>query len=92
MMRDQLQYRGLILGAWSILTFVFPRVWVYGHSVDTIDDVFCTILMYVLFAGITGNVLAEDIQHFISNGANEVIPKPLTKAKLFNVMQHYASM
>ena len=42
--------------------------------------------------GITGNVLAEDIHHFVSNGANEVLPKPLTKAKLLSALNHYGSV
>lgn len=27
--------------------------------------------------GVTGNVLPSDVQHFLRNGANGVIPKPL---------------
>ena len=81
-MRDELHYRGLILGALNVISLS-----AYGHSVGR-----KRVLQYESIAGITGNVLAEDIKHFVSNGANEVIPKPLTKAKLLSVLQHYASM
>ena len=35
-----------------------------------------------LIVGVTGNVLAEDVKHFVNNGANEVLPKPVKFAKL----------
>jgi CheY-like chemotaxis protein len=35
-----------------------------------------------LIVGVTGNVLAEDVAHFVNNGANEVLPKPVKFAKL----------
>lgn len=44
-----------------------------------------------MLAGITGNVLAEDIEVFISGGANEVISKPLTRSKLLGAMNHHSS-
>ena len=35
-----------------------------------------------LIVGVTGNVLAEDVRHFIESGANEVLPKPVKFNKL----------
>ena len=40
-------------------------------------------------AGITGNALPKDIASFLAGGANEVLTKPLTKAKLVNALQSY---
>ena len=37
-------------------------------------------------------LLAEFIHHFVSNGANELISKSLTKAKLLSALQHYARL
>ena len=36
--------------------------------------------------GVTGNALPEDIAKFIACGANKVLTKPLTKAKLFEAL------
>mmetsp|Transcript_16569 Transcript_16569/g.24082 ORF Transcript_16569/g.24082 Transcript_16569/m.24082 type:complete len:910 (+) Transcript_16569:10-2739(+) len=36
--------------------------------------------------GVTGNALPEDIAKFIAGGANKVLTKPLTKAKLFDAL------
>jgi len=36
--------------------------------------------------GITGNALPHDIANFLNSGADEVIIKPLTKAKLLDVI------
>ena len=44
---------------------------------------------YAYFAGITGNALPKDIEYFISNGANHVITKPLTKAKLIDALHSF---
>lgn len=47
------------------------------HALNILKDHnICTFCRSI--KGITGNVLAEDIHHFISNGANEVLSKPLT--------------
>ena len=43
----------------------------------------------MLCKGVTGNALREDIAAFLVNGANEVITKPLTKAKLFDSLNKY---
>jgi CheY-like chemotaxis protein len=37
--------------------------------------------------GITGNALPQDIANFLESGADEVIIKPLTKAKLLDLLQ-----
>jgi len=37
--------------------------------------------------GVTGNALPEDIAKFIAKGANTVLTKPLTKAKLASALQ-----
>eukprot|EP01035_Chromulina_nebulosa_P069316 gene69316-biopygen17506 len=39
--------------------------------------------------GITGNALPDDIEYFISCGANHVITKPLTKAKLMDALHRF---
>ena len=44
------------------------------------------------FAGITGNALPEDIDFFVSSGANQVITKPLSRAKLMDALRHFAPM
>ena len=44
-----------------------------------------------LFTGVTGNVLPEDISHFISCGVNEVLTKPLTKERLINAIMKIQS-
>jgi len=43
-----------------------------------------------IIIGITGNALPADISKFVSNGANEVLIKPLTKAKLTDtLLRHF---
>jgi CheY-like chemotaxis protein len=39
--------------------------------------------------GITGNALPEDIDFFVSSGANQVVTKPLSKAKLLDALYHF---
>ena len=39
--------------------------------------------------GVTGNALPDDVGHFISAGANEVVLKPLTKAKIIDALCRY---
>eukprot|EP01035_Chromulina_nebulosa_P032072 gene32072-biopygen20655 len=36
--------------------------------------------------GITGNALPEDIDFFVSSGANQVVTKPLSRAKLLDAL------
>jgi CheY-like chemotaxis protein len=44
-----------------------------------------------LIFGVTGNVLEEDLAKFVTNGANEVIAKPLTQDKFFDkILCHQA--
>lgn len=38
--------------------------------------------------GITGNALPEDLDNFRQHGANIVLTKPLTNAKLIDAMRH----
>lgn len=39
--------------------------------------------------GITGNLLPEDIEHFLSQGANEVLPKPFNISDLEEILMEY---
>jgi hypothetical protein len=39
--------------------------------------------------GITGNALPDDIDLFVSSGANQVVTKPLSRAKLMDVLHHF---
>jgi len=41
--------------------------------------------------GVTGNALPEDLARFVSCGANQVITKPLTKAKLLDTLLSYTN-
>ena len=43
----------------------------------------------VWFLGVTGNALPDDISKFLEAGANEVVIKPLTKAKLLGALARY---
>jgi CheY-like chemotaxis protein len=40
-------------------------------------------------AGVTGNALPTDIAKLIASGANEVLTKPVTKAKLIETLRSY---
>eukprot|EP01036_Dinobryon_divergens_P028060 gene28060-biopygen22994 len=42
--------------------------------------------------GITGNALPEDIDFFVSSGANQVVTKPLSRAKLLDALHHFLPM
>ncbi len=49
--------------------------------------------MYVcLYVGVTGNALPEDIAHFVAQGADEVVLKPLTKSKLLDAITRYMQL
>ena len=48
-------------------------------------------LMMAAGAGVTGNALPEDIQRFKDGGADRVLTKPLTKAKLMGALQEYSA-
>ena len=43
----------------------------------------------VWFSGVTGNALPDDISKFLEAGVNEVVTKPLTKAKLLGALARY---
>jgi len=47
------------------------------------------VLIASIGEGITGNALPSDISTFETNGADEVITKPLTKAKLIDAILRY---
>lgn len=36
---------------------------------------------------VTGNVISQDVDHFLASGANSVMPKPLTRVKFFEILQ-----
>ena len=40
--------------------------------------------------GVTGNVLREDVEHFVAQGANEVVGKPLRSNAVQQVMKRYS--
>jgi hypothetical protein len=42
-------------------------------------------------AGITGNVHPDQIADFIQHGANRVLSKPFTKAKLYEEIMEFMS-
>jgi CheY-like chemotaxis protein len=44
------------------------------------------IFAFVVHIGITGNALQEDLDEFLSSGVNEILVKPITKAKLIDVL------
>ena len=44
------------------------------------------------FLGITGNALPEDIDFFLSSGANLVVIKPLSRAKLMDALYSFVPM
>jgi CheY-like chemotaxis protein len=41
----------------------------------------------VLVIGITGNVLQDDVELFLSHGANSVLAKPLSVSKLMDTLK-----
>ena len=43
-------------------------------------------------SGITGNALPEDIDLFVSSGANQVVTKPLSRAKLIDALHRLVSV
>ena len=42
--------------------------------------------------GITGNALPEDIDFFLSSGANQVVTKPLSRTKLLDALHRLVSV
>lgn len=42
--------------------------------------------------GITGNALPEDMDFFVSSGADQVVTKPLSRAKLMDALNSLAPM
>lgn len=43
----------------------------------------------VVIVGITGNLMAEDVNYFVSCGANDVLPKPLKIKALEEICMEY---
>ena len=41
---------------------------------------------------LTGNIMEDDIQHFIEQGANEVLGKPTKKDKLNEILYKYLEL
>ena len=39
--------------------------------------------------GVTGNVLREDVEHFVAHGASEVVGKPLRPNSVQQILQRY---
>ena len=39
--------------------------------------------------GVTGNVLSDDVTYFLKSGANKVLPKPLTKKSINDIIQEF---
>ena len=78
--REELHYRGIIVGTW----------WALGQNFHLLISSSCYFVkgcIYMFNPGVTGNAMPEDIETFISHGVDEVIIKPLTKAKLLNVLK-----
>lgn len=45
-----------------------------------------TSSLKIFILGITGNALPEDIDFFVSSGANQVVTKPLSRSKLIDAL------
>ena len=46
----------------------------------------------IMYVGVTGNALPEDIARFVAHGADEVVLKPLTKSKLLDAIARYMQL
>ena len=77
-MREELNYRGVIIC--MMLLFVLPK------------SFSCKWSSHATITGITGNALPEDIDFFVSNGANHVVVKPLSRAKLMDVLNRFVTV
>lgn len=77
-MRDELKYSGKIIGTYTELLNHNLHITKFLSS--------CIRLSMVVPPGVTGNALPEEITRFVSHGANEVLTKPLTRAKLLDAV------
>ena len=51
------------------------------------SSLFFDFFRTTLLKGVTGNALPADMARFIAMGANQVVTKPLTKAKLLEALK-----
>ena len=78
-MREEVNYRGVILGTW------------YSYCLDWMHVFVCdNWKKCVAVIGITGNALPADMDVFVSSGANQVVTKPLSKTKLMDALHRFA--
>jgi CheY-like chemotaxis protein len=78
-MREEVNYRGVILGTW------------YSYCLDWMHVFVCdNWKKCVAVIGITGNALPADMDFFESSGANQVVTKPLSKTKLMDALHRFA--
>ena len=78
-MREEVNYRGVILGTW------------YSYCLDWMHVFVCdNWKKCVAVIGITGNALPADMDFFVSSGANQVVTKPLSKTKLMDALHRFA--
>ena len=85
-MRDELGFCGPIIG-YPTLTNCHPQ----PPALKSSNTSLLLSFLLLINEGVTGNALAQDMEAFISKGADQVITKPLTKTKLMNVLQPYVS-
>ena len=73
-MRSDLHFGGTIIGS-----IIHARFFFLFFDFD--------FFRTTLLKGVTGNALPADMAHFIAMGANQVVTKPLTKAKLLEALK-----
>ena len=66
----------------------------FNYAEYLFEVIIITIKMRSLsfLLGITGNALPEDIDFFLSSGANQVVIKPLSRAKLMDALYSFVPM
>jgi len=78
-MREEVSYRGVILGTWHSYCLDWMHVFVCDNWKKCVAVI-----------GITGNALPADMDFFESSGANQVVTKPLSKTKLMDALHRFA--